>query len=486
MTSYYTEDELYSLGFKSLGSNCNISRKASFYSPKTISLGDNVRIDDFCILSGNISIGSHVHISAYVALYGSNGIILEDFTGISPHSTIYSAMDDFSGEYLIGPIHPKWMTNVTGGAVLVKRFSQIGANSVVFPNVTIGEGVVVGACTMVRASLEEWNIYIGFPAKLLKPRSKGLLKYITSPICSIIVLTYNHAPFIRNCLDSLLMQKTDFSFEIIIHDDASQDGTTDIIKDYESAHPNLIRPIYETENQFSKTRRFAFDKMAKIAKGKYIAFCEGDDFWTDSNKLQRQVNFLNQHEDYVAYAENAIVNLTDENTSHPFSNENERDVTVKELILERRFPTAGVICRKQIWEQLFSLTEDWHDTMTWAFLCSKGKFHYSPIISSCYNRGTHGMVMGTPRIKWAKTQEYWTNELKKLFCPTFISNGELNTILLSIYYPSKYYDTKTNWYFLFKTIRYRGVTSAFLHDFARFTRPFSHIVRLCKRIASQR
>ena len=177
-TSFYTDDELLSMGFKSIGKGCCISRKASFYCIGRISIGDNVRIDDFCILSGNITLGSHIHISAYVALYGAEGIVLEDYTGVSPRSTIYSAMDDFSGDYLIGPIHPEEYTNVKGGLVTVKRFSQIGCNSVIFPNLTIEEGVVVGACSLVRHSLPHWGIYVGVPAIRLKDRKTNMIQLV--------------------------------------------------------------------------------------------------------------------------------------------------------------------------------------------------------------------------------------------------------------------------------------------------------------------
>lgn len=177
MTSFYTEKELQNLGFKSIGINCKISKKASFYGTSNISIGNNVRIDDFCILSGCIVLGNNIHISAYVALYGAKGIILEDFTGISPRSTIYSAMDDFSGEYLIGPIHDESLTNVLGGMVVVKKYSQIGCNSVIFPNLTIGEGCVIGACSMVKESKEDWSICYGIPAKRIKDRKKDLLRF---------------------------------------------------------------------------------------------------------------------------------------------------------------------------------------------------------------------------------------------------------------------------------------------------------------------
>jgi acetyltransferase-like isoleucine patch superfamily enzyme len=110
-----------------------------------------------------------------VALYGSGGIIMEDYTGVSPQSAIFSAMDDFSGEYLIGPIHPNNLTNVNKGCVVLKKFSQIGTHCVVFPNVTIGEGSVLGAMTLANRNIPEWGIYIGQPARLLRRRSKGLL-----------------------------------------------------------------------------------------------------------------------------------------------------------------------------------------------------------------------------------------------------------------------------------------------------------------------
>ena len=178
MNSYYSDEELCQIGFKNIGRGCQISRNAQFYSIPNISIGDNVRIDDFCILSGNIKLGSHIHISAYVALYGSKGIVIEDYSGISTRSTIYSAMDDFGGDYLIGPIHPQETTRVTGGQVLLRKYVQIGAHCILFPNITIGEGTVVGACSMVRKSLGEWGIYYGCPAVFRKKRNNHLLSYI--------------------------------------------------------------------------------------------------------------------------------------------------------------------------------------------------------------------------------------------------------------------------------------------------------------------
>ena len=178
LTSFYSDEELSTLGLKKFGTNVRISRKCSIYGGANSEIGDNVRIDDFCILSGNIKLGSNIHISAFVALYGAYGIEFQDYTGISPQSTIYSAMDDFSGEFLIGPIHSKSTTNVTGGKVTLEKYTQIGCNCVIFPGITIKEGSVIGAMSLVKSDIESWGIYAGIPAMRIKERSKSLLKLI--------------------------------------------------------------------------------------------------------------------------------------------------------------------------------------------------------------------------------------------------------------------------------------------------------------------
>lgn len=178
MNSFYTEEELNEIGFKSCGINVKISKKSSIYGASSISIGNNVRIDDFCILSGKIDLGSHIHISAFCALYGAMGIKLEDYSGLSPRTTIFSAMDDFSGDYLIGPIHDASITNVTGGLVHICNFVQIGAGCVIFPDIIIHEGVVVGSMSLVNKSLESWGIYVGIPCKRVKERTKQLLQLI--------------------------------------------------------------------------------------------------------------------------------------------------------------------------------------------------------------------------------------------------------------------------------------------------------------------
>lgn len=114
-------------------------------------------------------------------------------------------------------------------------------------------------------------------------------------LVSVICNAFNHEAYIRDALEGFVQQKTNFPFEILVHDDASTDHTADIIREYELKYPEIIKPIYETENQYSK----ADDSLTRIqfgrARGKYIALCEGDDYWTDPQKLQKQADALERH-----------------------------------------------------------------------------------------------------------------------------------------------------------------------------------------------
>ena len=126
------------------------------------------------------------------------------------------------------------------------------------------------------------------------------------PLVSVCVITYNHGKYIRQCLDGILMQKVNFPYEILIHDDASPDDTADIIREYWEKYSTVIKPILQTENQHSQGRsasKFNYDR----AKAKYIALCEGDDYWTDDGKLQMQVDFLEEHGEYVGTAHSVCI-----------------------------------------------------------------------------------------------------------------------------------------------------------------------------------
>ena len=121
---------------------------------------------------------------------------------------------------------------------------------------------------------------------------------------SIICNAYNHEPYIRDALESFVMQRTSFAFEVLVHDDASTDKTADIIREYEAKYPDIIKPIYQTENQYTKggVSRFQESRI----KGKYVAFCEGDDYWTDPYKLQKQYDAMEAHPEVDICAHSAI------------------------------------------------------------------------------------------------------------------------------------------------------------------------------------
>lgn len=178
MTSFYSEKELKTLGFKSIGSNALISRKISFYGIARISIGNNVRIDDFCVLSagkGGIEIGNHVHIAIFSSLQGEGKITLQDFVGISSKVSIYSSNDDYSGEFMSNPTVPAKFTRVTHADVIIGKHVLIGSGAVVLPGITINTGAAIGALSLVYENCDEFYIYKGNPAKKLIRRSKKIL-----------------------------------------------------------------------------------------------------------------------------------------------------------------------------------------------------------------------------------------------------------------------------------------------------------------------
>ncbi len=178
-TSFYSEEEIQEIGFKSVGKDVLISRYISFYSPEKISIGSHVRIDDFCILSGNITIGNYVHIAAGCYLFaGEYGIIFKDYTGLSSRSVVYASTDDYSGEYMSNPTIPDEYRNVIGGKVILEKHVLIATGCTILPGVTIAEGTAVGAMSLVNKNLPKWSICFGIPAKKIKERKKNILNVI--------------------------------------------------------------------------------------------------------------------------------------------------------------------------------------------------------------------------------------------------------------------------------------------------------------------
>lgn len=205
-------------------------------------------------------------------------------------------------------------------------------------------------------------------------------------LVSICSITYNHAPYIRQCLDGMLMQKTNFDFEIIINDDCSTDGTTEIIREYAEKYPNIIKPIYHEENQYQKGVRGMFNKFVfPKAQGKYIALCEGDDYWTDPLKLQKQVDFLENHNEYsmshtafVFY--NQKLGVFENYTNREYI----KEITNIDILSSYRIQTCSVVFRAELLKQLYKEDSFLYfsgyffmgDTQLWYGLAQKGKIHY--------------------------------------------------------------------------------------------------------------
>lgn len=176
---YYTEKELKKCGFKSLGINVKIHNRASIYGAENITIGSNVRIDDFAVIiaKGTLQIGNFVSIHNYCYLGCKYGIILNDFVTLAPGVKIFSSSDDYSGRFLTGPIISAGM--VMGddkGKVVLKKHVIIGAGSIILPHCILGEGVSVGALSLVKTNLEPWGLYAGIPVKKIRERKKDLLK----------------------------------------------------------------------------------------------------------------------------------------------------------------------------------------------------------------------------------------------------------------------------------------------------------------------
>lgn len=183
----------------------------------------------------------------------------------------------------------------------------------------------------------------------------------TKPLVVVRTLVYNHAPFLRDCLNGIVMQETTFPFVAVVHDDASTDGSADIIREYAEKYPDIIKPIYEKENQYSKrdgSLSRVMNTACELYGAKYRALCEGDDYWTSPHKLQMQVDWLEQHPEYSMVCCNGVIQTPDETLSTaeeyqklnwPYKQET-GDCTLEELVKlgGRYILTAGLVYRRGI------------------------------------------------------------------------------------------------------------------------------------------
>lgn len=212
------------------------------------------------------------------------------------------------------------------------------------------------------------------------------------PLVSVCVITYNHISYIEKCLDSILAQHASFEIEILVHDDASTDGTVEILQKYENKYPGIFRVFYEKENQYQKDTYpggYTQGLLVPSARGEYIAACEGDDYWADVNKLQKQVDYLQSHPECVLVCHAAVVvdGISDEKLCRMGMGDTEHDLSSEEIIANWNVPTASWLYRKSLF---VSKHIDWPATFpvgdfpSVLYASATGRVHYFPDEMSVY------------------------------------------------------------------------------------------------------
>ena len=177
MNGYLSRQELLDIGFASVGEDVSISDRACFYGASKMHIGSHVRIDDFCLFVGNITIGNHIHICAYSSFHASSGsIVIDDFSNFSSRTVIYAASDDYSGETMTNPTVPEKYKAIEWGDVYCGKHTIVGTGSTILHKSYVPEGTAIGAMSLVNSRLEPWGIYAGIPCRRIKDRSKHCLE----------------------------------------------------------------------------------------------------------------------------------------------------------------------------------------------------------------------------------------------------------------------------------------------------------------------
>ena len=211
---------------------------------------------------------------------------------------------------------------------------------------------------------------------------------------SIVCIAYNHEPYIRDCLEGFVNQKTNFKFEVLVHDDASTDKTADIIREYESKYPDIFKPIYQKENQYSQGVKFGKKYIYPKLRGKYVAWCEGDDYWCDENKLQKQFDFMEAHPEYSACVHNTCIKNLKTGTEKPFCDLTEDGNMPIERIITMFggcFHTTSVLTPVKYTEypEEFNV-QGVGDYPRALYLAAEGQIYYFADIMSVYRVWTEG------------------------------------------------------------------------------------------------
>lgn len=252
---------------------------------------------------------------------------------------------------------------------------------------------------------------------------------------TIRCLVYNQAPYLRQCLDGFVMQQTNFRFEAIVHDDASTDGSADIIREYAEKYPDIIKPIIETENQYSKHDGSIRRIMNAHTHGKYVALCEGDDYWIDPLKLQKQVDFMDDNAEYSMCFGCAIEHFDDEcKEDRLFSQIEVRDYNGVELFKQWIVPTATVLFRSDIMTSKIYTDRIvgnkrlmYGDTPLFLCCAMYGKIRGFSDILSVYNRHDGGATRQNVSSRVLENRVYHIMELENIF--SSLLNGQSKKLI---------------------------------------------------------
>ena len=221
------------------------------------------------------------------------------------------------------------------------------------------------------------------------------------PRLSVVCLAYNAAPYIRQALDGFLMQKTRFPFEVLIHDDASTDGTADIIREYAERFPDIVRPVFQRENQFSKGVAASSAFLWPLIRGKYVAMCEGDDYWTDPLKLQKQVDWLDAHPDSSVCFHPVVVHFEDgshKDSAYPMPKDCPDGFTFEGLLRHNFIQTNSVVFRWKLKGRENEVPADItpRDWFTNLLHAEKGPIGFIPEAMGVYRRHSGGVWWNSP------------------------------------------------------------------------------------------
>lgn len=323
-------------------------------------------------------------------------------------------------------------------------------------------------------------------------RSEANIKSLwkTSDIlCSIACTTYNHINFIEQCINGFLMQETNFPYEIIIYDDASTDGTTDIVSKYAALYPGIIKPIIQTENQKSKGIKPSPTFIYPACRGKYIAKCEGDDYWTDPTKLQKQVEYMEEHPDCVVTGHDAIViNHNNEVVKHSkLPDKYKRDASGEELKIGFWILTLSIVMRnvpifKNFPQEVKGIKNG--DTFLISLLGQYGSYHYIPELKpAVYRVHTGGVWSLEDPLKKALSQKQTQESLVKYYTKIndiktskSIANNILEVVNQNIFREATIKgERRIMWLYFFKT-------SAFFVSRFKFKSFFNNTKALVKKV----